>query len=166
MYGWVNIIYGRFLHIFTISWQKHGRSRYYALLSSNDFKVIYYAHYHKQNCTLRDSVQFVALFMHNPDDKNPPRDSNRLKHTTTLFSLSDHYIVSRELRVIAEQVQINYHGRPNGTIISQVWSSCWLWGILIMVGCVLSQLKPSELYILSCGKGHGLRPRPFLQLRM
>ena len=30
-----------------------------------------------------------------------------------------------------------------------------------MVGCVVSQLKPSELYILSCEKGHGLRPRPF-----
>ena len=25
-----------------------------------------------------------------------------------------------------------------------------------MVGCVLSQLKPSELHILSCGKGRGL----------
>ena len=24
-----------------------------------------------------------------------------------------------------------------------------------MVGCVLSQLKPLELYILSCGKGRG-----------
>ena len=35
-----------------------------------------------------------------------------------------------------------------------------------MVGCVLSQLKSSELYILSCEKGHGLRPRPFSQLRM
>ena len=35
-----------------------------------------------------------------------------------------------------------------------------------MVGCVLSQLKPSELYFLSCGKGLGLRPRPFPQLRM
>ena len=32
---------------------------------------------------------------------------------------------------------------------------------LIMVGCVLSQLKPSELYILSCGKGLGLQLRPF-----
>ena len=29
-----------------------------------------------------------------------------------------------------------------------------------MVGCVLSQLKPSELNILSCGKGLGQRPRP------
>ena len=56
------------------------------------------------------------------------------------------------------------HGRP--TVISQVWPSCWLWGILIMIGCVLSQLKPSELYILCCEKGHGLRPRPFPQLRM
>ena len=53
-----------------------------------------------------------------------------------------------------------------GIKISQVWPSCWLWGILIMVGCVLSQLKPSELYILSCWKGLGLVPRPFSQLRM
>ena len=37
---------------------------------------------------------------------------NELKHTTTLFSLSDHYILSREWRVIVDQVQINYHGRP------------------------------------------------------
>ena len=35
-----------------------------------------------------------------------------------------------------------------------------------MVGCVLRQLKPSELYILSHGKSLGLRPRPFPQLRM
>ena len=35
-----------------------------------------------------------------------------------------------------------------------------------MVGCVLSQLKPSEVYILSCEKGLGLRPRPYSQLRM
>ena len=27
-----------------------------------------------------------------------------------------------------------------------------------MVGCVLSQLKPSELHILSCKKGLGRRP--------
>ena len=43
-----------------------------------------------------------------------------LKHITTLFSLSDYYILSREWRVTVDQVQINYHGRPNGTIISQV----------------------------------------------
>ena len=35
-----------------------------------------------------------------------------LKHTTTLFSLSDHYILSREWRVIIDQVQTNYHGKP------------------------------------------------------
>ena len=58
-----------------------------------------------------------------------------LKHTATLFALSDHYILSREWRVIVDQVQTNYQCRPNGTIISQVWPSCWLWGILIMVGC-------------------------------
>ena len=37
-----------------------------------------------------------------------------------------------------------------------MWPSCWLWGILIILGSFLSQLKPSDLYILSCEKGHGL----------
>ena len=35
-----------------------------------------------------------------------------LKHATTLFSLSDHYILSREWGVIVDQVETNYHGRP------------------------------------------------------
>ena len=35
-----------------------------------------------------------------------------LKHSTTLFSLSDHDILSREWRVIVDQVQTSYHGRP------------------------------------------------------
>ena len=89
-----------------------------------------------------------------------------LKHTTTLISLSDHYILSREWRVIVDTLQTDYHGRPMVLKISQVWPSCWLWGILIMFGCVLSQLKPAELYILSCEKSLGLRPRPFSQLWM
>ena len=39
--------------------------------------------------------------------------NNKLKkHTTTLFPLSDHYILSREWRAIVDQVQTNYHGRP------------------------------------------------------
>ena len=38
--------------------------------------------------------------------------STLLKHTTTLFSLSDHYILSREWRVIVDQVHTNYHGGP------------------------------------------------------
>ena len=38
--------------------------------------------------------------------------NQHLKHTTTLFSLSDHNILSREWSVIVHQVQINYHGRP------------------------------------------------------
>ena len=33
-----------------------------------------------------------------------------LKHTTTLFSLSDPNILSQEWRVIVHQVQTNYHG--------------------------------------------------------
>ena len=54
--------------------------------------------------------------------KNPLRlhDLYKIKHTTTLISLSDHNILSREWRVILDQGQINYHGRPNGTIVSQV----------------------------------------------
>ena len=35
-----------------------------------------------------------------------------LKHTITLFSLSDHDILSQEWRVIVDQVQANYHGGP------------------------------------------------------
>ena len=34
-----------------------------------------------------------------------------------------------------------------------------------MVGCVLSQLKPSEFYILSFEKSLGLRPRPLSKLK-
>ena len=37
---------------------------------------------------------------------------------------------------------------------------------LIMAVCVFSQLKPSELYILSFEKSIGLWPRPFSKLRM
>ena len=35
-----------------------------------------------------------------------------LQLTTTLFSLSDHDILSRKWRVIVDQVQVDYHGRP------------------------------------------------------
>ena len=38
--------------------------------------------------------------------------SNHLKHTTTLFSFFDPYILSREWRVIFDLVQTNYYGRP------------------------------------------------------
>ena len=69
------------------------------------------------------------------------RETPCSKHTTTLFALCDHDILSREWRVVVDQVQTNYHGRPNGTIIGQVWPSCWLWGIFLMVECVLSQLR-------------------------
>ena len=34
-----------------------------------------------------------------------------LKHTTTLFPLSYHYILSREWRVFDDLLQTNYHGR-------------------------------------------------------
>ena len=35
-----------------------------------------------------------------------------LKHTSMLFSLSDHHILSREWRVIVDQEQANYYGWP------------------------------------------------------
>ena len=35
-----------------------------------------------------------------------------LKHTTTLFSLPDHYMLSREWRVIVDLLQTSYHGSP------------------------------------------------------
>ena len=54
-------------------------------------------------------------------DWRPNEHDSNLKHNTTLFSLSDHYILSLEWRVIVDQVQTNYHGRPNDTIISQVY---------------------------------------------
>ena len=40
------------------------------------------------------------------------RHDTVIKHTTTLFSLSAHYILCREWRVIVDQVQTYYHGRP------------------------------------------------------
>ena len=66
-----------------------------------------------------------------------------LKHTTTLFALSNHYILSREWRVIVHQVQTNYHGGP---IWSYNQSGVTKRDTHIVVGCVLSQLKPTELY--------------------
>ena len=39
-------------------------------------------------------------------------DSSHWKHTTTLFSLSDHDILCREWGVIVHQVQSNYRPRP------------------------------------------------------
>ena len=41
-----------------------------------------------------------------------PAPKPEFKHTPTLFSLSDHNILSRECRVIFDQVQINHHGWP------------------------------------------------------
>ena len=56
-----------------ISRQKEAQSRDYALLFSNDFRVLYSAQYHSQHCTLQAFEQFEALYMHNPDDKYPTR---------------------------------------------------------------------------------------------
>ena len=42
-------------------------------LISNDFKGLYSAQYHRQQCTLHSFVQFGALYMHNHYDKFPSR---------------------------------------------------------------------------------------------
>ena len=41
-----------------------------------------------------------------------------LKHTTTLFALSDHYILSQEWRVIVDNVQTNYHVLLNICVVT------------------------------------------------
>ena len=79
-----------------------------------------------------------------------------LKNNTTLFALSDHVILCQEWRVI---VGLNF--KPIIMLGLMVWPSCWLRGILIVVACVLSQLKPSGFSILSCEKNIGLRPHIF-----
>ena len=80
-----------------------------------------------------------------------------------------HNILSREWRVIVYQVQTNYHGRPiyyynqSGAIELLIMGD---FHYLSMVVWALSQLKASELYILSYEKILSLRPRPFSKLIM
>ena len=58
----------------TISRQNEARSRNYAtLLFRVTPRVIYSAHYHRQQCTLQAFEQFGALYMHNHGDKYPAR---------------------------------------------------------------------------------------------
>ena len=59
-----------------------------------------------------------------------------LKHTTTLFSLFNHYILSREWRVIVDLVQTNYHGRHMVLNLVRCDRAVDYGGILIMFGCV------------------------------
>ena len=87
------------------------------------------------------------------------------KTTTTLFALSDHYILGRN----GELMLIEY--RP--IIMVGLWSYNQSAGIDLLIMRIhhygrmrLSQLNSSELYILSCGKSLGLRPGPSPQLRM
>ena len=75
-----------------------------------------------------------------------------LKHTTILFSLSDHYILSRGCRVIVHQVQTIYHGRHVWYNNQSGATELLIIRIFIFVWCVLSQLKPSGFYILSFEK--------------
>ena len=82
------------------------------------------------------------------------------KHTTTLFSLSNHYILSREWLLLT-----NYHSSHMGLKSVRCDRAVDYEGSSLYSE-VFKSVKPSELYILSRGKGHGLRPRPFPQLRM
>ena len=103
----------------------------------------------KQNISLLiTAARVMCCFRHpairHPSGHLPYTAILTLKHTTTLFSLSAHYILSQEWRVFVNQVKTNYHVMN-----------------IVMLGCVLSHLR-----ILSCGKSLGLRPRPFPQLRI
>ena len=57
-----------------ISRQKEARSRDYALLLLRmTSRVLYSAQYRRQHRTLHAFEQFEALYIHNHDDKYPPR---------------------------------------------------------------------------------------------
>ena len=88
-----------------------------------------------------------------------------LKHTTTLFSLSDHYILSRELRIFVDKVLTNYYGRPMVLNLSSVTQLLIMRDLHYARMCFKS-VKTLELYIPTCENNLGLRPRPFSQLRM
>ena len=130
-------------------------------------KIVHSAQYHKQHCTLQTIEQFGALYLHklnsikfNSSRGYLPRLRSsigsaacvlRLKHTTTLFFLcpvTTFLAVNGECHCWPSTDQFCW--QAYGAIISQMWQICWLWGILIMVGRVLCQLKPSGSYILSC----------------
>ena len=68
-----------------------------------------------------------------------------LKHTATLFALSDHDILSREWRVIVDQDQSSWWAY--GAVISQVWLNCWFWKILYILqwGANISRRDCSKL---------------------
>ena len=63
-----------FLHIKAVSGQKKAQNWDYALLLFRmTSRVVYSAQYNMQHCTLHAFEQFVALYIHNHDDKYPAR---------------------------------------------------------------------------------------------
>ena len=77
-----------------------------------------------------------------------------MKHNTTLFALCDHWILSREWRVIFDY---NIETECDRTVEFEDPHYGRMY---------FKSVKTPEFYILSCGKGHGLRPMAFPQLRM
>ena len=69
------LLYVAFCTIMAISRQEEpGLCRDYALLLFlMTSRVLYSAQYHREHCTLHTFEQFGALYMHNHDDKYPPR---------------------------------------------------------------------------------------------
>ena len=81
-----------------------------------------------------------------------------LKHTTTLFPISDNYIQAGNGELFVDQVQTNYHARLWYYNQSDVTE------LLIMSDpqygrMCFKSVKIPELYILSCETGLGLRLR-------
>ena len=71
---YMDIALRRCLHTMAISRQKEARSRDYVLLLFRiASRALYSAQYHGQHSTLHAFEQFEALYMHNHDDKYPPR---------------------------------------------------------------------------------------------
>ena len=84
-----------------------GHSAYKITKEENNNKI-----YHKitEYATITNPVTIVGFTFTVVNDFR--RFLSHLKHTTTLFSLFDHDILSREWRVVVHLVQTNYHGSP------------------------------------------------------
>ena len=81
-----------------------------------------------------------------------------IKHTTTLFSLSDHDIISREWRGIVNLVLINYHGRPMVLKSDKCDRAVHYEGSSLLFRCILSQWSIGHHCLCTESRPSGLFP--------
>ena len=125
---------------------KLGRWRY----RKTKFQAIYIWFFHNFNFF---SLKLLSIFSCISETSAPVKESHHLKHTTTLFSLTDHYILSRN----GELLLIKY----KSIIMVGLW--CYSQSGVVELFIVrdphcgrmcFKSVKTSELYILSCRKVH------------